>query len=258
MLPLLLFALLPVTFAQSLPTTSLFVPVEYVSNTFSASIAGSDAAATTYVFPPGCEDRSCGPVTVIQGPGTAIFNETDQPITTIYNCTLYPSSGDPTSASCTLSSTSPGYAFPSPVMMHYPADSGYAFPLYEAVITAGGSETSDVWGYQTTNSHRASLSNPLSEGSVIETGTATSASSSGVSTGLEASSATMPSSEVVVVTTTAPAVTMTAQETVSSSATVASASTSSTSTSEAGQSAIPLRSLLLVSFYALLARWFVV
>ncbi|KAF6232031.1 hypothetical protein HO173_009868 [Letharia columbiana] len=130
LISLLLYAAIRTT-GQS--TTSLFVPVEYPLNSFSASVVGNDASATTFVFD--CAtDKSCGPVTVIQGPSTAIFTEADQPITTVWKCEFTPSI--PT-ATCLVTSTSPGYSFAGTSTSFYPSESPDAFPTYLVEITAG-------------------------------------------------------------------------------------------------------------------------
>jgi hypothetical protein len=54
-------------------------------------------------------------------------------ITTVWDCQLYST----TSASCHVTSTSPGYSFPGTSTSTYPVGSGFAFPLYPVVITAG-------------------------------------------------------------------------------------------------------------------------
>ena len=54
-------------------------------------------------------------------------------ITTVWDCQLYGT----TSASCLLTSTSPGYSFPGTVTNTYPVATGFIFPLYPVAITAG-------------------------------------------------------------------------------------------------------------------------
>ncbi|KAB8360796.1 hypothetical protein FH972_024530 [Carpinus fangiana] len=115
-------------------STSLFVPVEYPLNTFSASLAGNDLTATTFVFD--CATAtSCGPVTVIQGSSTARFIEADQPITTVWDCPSYGRvTNNDYTASCIVTSTSSGSSLPGASTSVY---SAAAFPTYKVLITAG-------------------------------------------------------------------------------------------------------------------------
>ena len=60
-------------------------------------------------------------------------------ITTVWDCALY---GTPaTSASCLVTSTSPGHSFPGTSTSIYPSASGDAFPTYEVVITSQAATT---------------------------------------------------------------------------------------------------------------------
>lgn len=105
-------------------------------------------------------DTSCGPVTVIQGPSTAIFTEVDQPyvsfvlgmfsnpagsspelvadhnkirITIVWECEFTPSI--PTATSL-VTSISPGYSFAATSTSFYPSKSPDAFPTHLVDITA--------------------------------------------------------------------------------------------------------------------------
>lgn len=134
-------------------------PTVYGHSRLIRNVFGQDASATTFVFD--CAtDMSCGPVTVIQGPSTAIFTEVNQPyvsfvlrmfsnpagsspelvadhtktrITIVWECEFTPSI--PTATSL-VTPTSPGYSFAGTSASFYPSKSPDAFPTYLVDITA--------------------------------------------------------------------------------------------------------------------------
>ncbi|KAL5408625.1 hypothetical protein PMIN04_011348 [Paraphaeosphaeria minitans] len=175
------------------PLPSLFVPEEYVSNTFEVSIAGNDATATTYLFSPGCENFACGPVTLVQGPTTAIYSAANVPpggITTVYSCALSPA-GEPTTAECTLKSHWPDHDCCSGSdTKQYPPGTGFAFPTYRAILTAGS-----ITGVETTAAVETTGSVALSSASMsIASSTASSAAEASTTASMESASATSGSS----------------------------------------------------------------
>ncbi|KAI5366406.1 hypothetical protein Slin15195_G079260 [Septoria linicola] len=135
---LLIVASVCLAAAQQQQSTSIFVPDEFQYNTFDVSVVGNDATATTFEFYPGCAFGPCGPVTLIQGPGTAIFSEDLGPslITTVWSCKLSPTDA-PTTADCSLTSTATFGCCEGIDTKQYPPGTGFAFPTYKAVITAG-------------------------------------------------------------------------------------------------------------------------